>query len=139
MVASFVDASTLLCTSPSAEVAGAAVSTSLDFSSAPTNLTLYSHPPGVARVADGVLWLTDVEFEQTGTAILPLPGASIMGVFFASFDLYADLPNRCGSGNHASEDFGFMILSAIVVSLRVYRQQLQLLSLIHISEPTRPY
>ena len=89
MVASFVDASTLLCTSPSAEVAGAAVSTSLDFSSAPANLTLYSHPPGVARVSDGVLWLTDVEFEQTGTAILPLPGASIMGEFFASFDLYA--------------------------------------------------
>jgi len=29
----------------------------------------------------------------------------------SSFDLYADLPNRCGSGNHASEDFGFMILS----------------------------
>ena len=28
-----------------------------------------------------------------------------------SFDLYADLPNRCGSGGHASEDFGFMILS----------------------------
>ena len=89
VVASFVDASTLLCTSPSAEVAGAAVSTSLDFSSAPANLTLYSHPPGVARVSDGVLWLTDVEFEQTGTAILPLPGASIMGEFFASFDLYA--------------------------------------------------
>jgi len=28
-----------------------------------------------------------------------------------SFDLYADLPNRCGSGGHASEDFGFMILN----------------------------
>ena len=43
----------------------------------------------MARVSDGVLWLTDVEFEQTGTAILPLPGASIMGEFVASFDLYA--------------------------------------------------
>ena len=28
-----------------------------------------------------------------------------------SFDLYADLPNRCGSGGHAPEDFGFMILN----------------------------
>ena len=51
-------------------------------------LHTYGHPPGCARVIDGVLQLTAGDYGQTGSAIVHMGDLGSLSAFVAEFDVY---------------------------------------------------